>query len=215
MLLVACSSGGSKSSSGASASTGGGLPPAPTVAKTTSGQSAATGSTSGQSGSSTTGSSAGASTGAIPNVTVQTGAGIGDACGLLNKQDVATALGEAVGDGQGTTVGNQTLTPGVTASISACDFDATNSARSVSVDLWKISGASGGQLKQLLQQLICAQKEAVSGLGDVACWYDSDHREIQILKGSSFIDLTFSEIGAADRTTVIKALAGKAIAKLP
>ena len=139
------------------------------------------------------------------------------ACDLATKQDAAAALGEAVGDPQQVAVTSQDLGAGVKMSIAACNFNATGSSKSVSVTYWKLSGgdATSVQIRQLFSTIICAGKESVSGLGDSACWDDSDHRELQVLKGAAFIYVQINEATGPDRTAALRSLAQKALAKLP
>jgi hypothetical protein len=148
-------------------------------------------------------------------LTVVTGANVGDACGLLTQAEVADALGEAVGEGQGASVGSQAIAPGLTAAISSCAFDSTTSARSVSVNMSQFSGVPASQVLQFAKSLLCAGKEEVSGLGDFACWYDADHRELQAVKSLTFIDLNLIELQGPDRTGALQGLAAKALARLP
>jgi hypothetical protein len=153
-----------------------------------------------------------ATTIAVPSVgAIQQGTNVGDACSIVSKDDVSTALGQTVGAGQGTSLTSQSLGPGLAASVSGCDFTSSSGA-TVNVVLYKVAGGtSSAQLKQIFQQIICAQKESVSGLGDVACWYDSSHTEIQVMKGLSFVDITISTPGRGDQ---LKSLAAKAVSKL-
>jgi hypothetical protein len=49
----------------------------------------------------------------------------------------------------------------------------------------------------LFEQFVCASKERVWAIGDVACWTDSSHTELQFLKGSVFVDVQISpDLGA-------------------
>lgn len=100
----------------------------------------------------------------------------------------------------------------VTATVSACSYSAVVSAKSISVNVWSAPGNDSG-IKQLTQ-FVCSSKESISGLGDVACWYDSDHTELQLSKGDAFLDLEYITL-TGDGTDLLQALAKKAIGRLP
>ena len=156
-------------------------------------------------------------TAASPVATLPGGATITatDACGLFTKEDAGAALGEAVRDAGAVTVGSQQIGPGTTVSISICTFDSVAGGRSVSITYWKSAGAQATQLRQAIEQIICVGKERVTGLGDFACWNDASHKELQVLKGAGFIDVQITQVSGPDRADALRALAQKALAKLP
>jgi hypothetical protein len=136
-----------------------------------------------------------------------------EACGLVTREEAATGLGEAVQAGIPFTLGSQTVGPGVTVSISSCTFD-TAGGRSVSIAYWRAAGNVSAQLRQAIEQIVCAGKERVTGLGDFACWYDSNRMEIQIVKGAGFVDVQF--IGTSgDRSAALRTLAQRALGRMP
>jgi len=55
----------------------------------------------------------------------------------------------------------------------------------------------------------CAQKskDGLTGLGDVTCWYNDKHGELQVLKGNTFFSIELRKSG--DPTEAIKAVARK------
>jgi hypothetical protein len=138
----------------------------------------------------------------------------GDACGLVTKADIQTALGENVSDGEGQPGIVQDLGLGIRVAVSSCNFDSLSSAKGVTVDLGKISGGAESQYRQVFDQAICAGKEKISGVGDVACWYDSDRREIQVLKGASFVRIVINESSGPDRADALRNLVSKALTKV-
>ncbi len=143
-----------------------------------------------------------------------TGASTIEACRLVTKDEAAAALGEGVKDPDGVNVGTQDLAPGLTATISSCTFDSSSGARSVEVTFWKAGGTVASQLRQAFEQLLCAQKERVTGLGDLACWYDSTKTELQVLKGATFVDFQITQASGPDRSEALKTLAQKALARI-
>ena len=56
---------------------------------------------------------------------------------------------------------------------------------------------------------MCAQKgkEGLTGLGDVTCWYNDKHGELQVAKGTTFFSIELRRNG--DPTEAIKAVARK------
>jgi hypothetical protein len=138
-----------------------------------------------------------------------------DACGLVTKDDAAAALGEPVQDPKGSSTGARQLAPGVSVSGSACSFGSTTSARDLTVNLYRGSGAVSAQARTLVEQTLCSSKERVSGLGDVACWNDSSHTELQFLKGSQFVDIQITQASGPDTTQALTALARKAAGRMP
>ncbi len=134
-------------------------------------------------------------------------AGSFDACSLLTKNEVEAALGESVQDPQSFSTGSQDVGPGVTVSVSACDYSSPTTVHSVNLSVWIGSDA----ITQAIDQLVCQQKDRLQGLGDVACWYDSSHDELQVAKGGAFLDITTS--GATEGP--IQTLAQKALDRLP
>jgi hypothetical protein len=146
---------------------------------------------------------------AVPSIQipeVKTGSTTG-ACALLTKQDAAAALGAPVNDGKSLDVPKQNM--GVfTVEIASCSYDKTGGGGEVSLQTWK--GPAGDQVK-LMSTIVCQGKEKVAGLGDSACWYSPEHREIQVFKGASFVDLT---VRGAPNDDAVKNLAKKIVDKV-
>jgi hypothetical protein len=150
----------------------------------------------------------------VPTIASGAGATAIEACRLVTKDEAATALGEAVKDAAGLNVGNQDIAPGITVSISSCTFDSNTGLRSVEVTFWRAAGTLSPQLRQAFEQFLCAQKERVNGLGDLACWYDSTHTELQVLKGTTFVDVQITQASGPDRSDALRTLAQRALARL-
>lgn len=56
-------------------------------------------------------------------------------------------------------------------------------------------------------------KERLPGLGDLACWYNAEHRELQVLKGATILTVQIKRNG--DATGALTTVAKKALARLP
>jgi hypothetical protein len=58
-----------------------------------------------------------------------------------------------------------------------------------------------------MYKAMCAQKgkEGLTGLGDVTCWYNDKHEELQVLKGTTFLTIELRKSG--DPTEAIKGVA--------
>ena len=65
-----------------------------------------------------------------------------------------------------------------------------------------------------MYKALCAQKgkEGLSGLGDVTCWYNDKHEELQVLKGTTFFSIELRKSG--DPTEAIKGVAQKVFTRL-
>jgi hypothetical protein len=148
---------------------------------------------------------------ALPTIASGSGALAFDACRLFTRQEASTALGVPVGEPDGFSLGNQTVAPGVTVTVSSCSFTASSGGNSVAATFWRASGTGAAQMRQAMEQVLCQGKERVQGLGDLACWYDELKNEILAIKGSTFVDISLDGVttGRADalRTLVQQALA--------
>jgi hypothetical protein len=198
LSLVACGGGGSKSSS--AAQTPATAAPEATRLPATAASTPFSNATS-------------AATAAAPTSAPSSGGGpAGDACGLLTKADVTGALGNSMQDGKLASTPPQQVSPGLTLVATACNFDSPSSPLTVTV--YRGSGSSLPQIRQTVEQIICARKEQISGIGDGACWYSADHTELQFLKGSALVDISISQYQGPDRVQVLTDLAKKAAARL-
>jgi len=123
----------------------------------------------------------------------------GNACSLLKKEDAEAALGGTVTGPKST--GPLPGGPGITAS--SCEYTGSG-LQVVHLNLMQLPAEQATIYKGL-----CAQKghEGLTGLGEVACWYNDKHEELQVLKGTTFFSIELR--GKANPTEPIKAVAKK------
>jgi hypothetical protein len=127
----------------------------------------------------------------------------GDACSLLSKEDAAAALGEAA-------TGPKALGPmsaGAGGSVTSCEY--TGSGHSIQLNLTRLSASSVPMYKAM-----CAKQsqDGLTGLGDMACWYNAKHAELHVIKGTAFLSIELR--GSGNPTEPIIAVMKKALAKL-
>ena len=154
---------------------------------------------------------AGAAATAAPTAS---GGAISDPCSLITKQEASTAMGEAAQDPVPTSLGSTSVGPGLTVVIAHCEFPSTSEAFYVLIDLWRATGATAALVRQVVEQVICMGKERVTGIGDLACWYDSSHNELQIVKGATFIDIQISP-DVSNPGDAVRTLAMRAVGRIP
>jgi hypothetical protein len=151
--------------------------------------------------------------GTTPEATQSVGNPLGiSPCGLISKDVAYAGLGEEVQDGQASAPASLDVAPGLTVSAASCDYTSKTTAHYIGIDFWAASSDKAAEVQQAITA-VCSGKEAISDLGDVACWYDSDHTELQVAKGAAFLDLTISTASNAEGT--LKILAQAALANLP
>lgn len=132
---------------------------------------------------------------------------VADACGVVTQAQVEAALGEAVQTPYITYSGRAGVgTSGAQADISTCAYIAEAGIPSLNVDYWTAPGEAAAIAEMI--QLACDGKEEIPDLGDLACWYDGDHREIQLGTGTNFVRLFATTSG--DSTDALLDIAGKA-----
>jgi hypothetical protein len=138
----------------------------------------------------------------VANAAAQTA---GDACPLLTKEDAAAALGEAV-KGPDSKSGLP-MGPGSTASY--CEYTGSGYHK-VHLNLIHMSPDTAAMYKA-----ICAKKgkDGLAGLGDISCWYNEKHEELQAIKGVVFISIQMNRSG--NPTEAIKAVMKKALDRIP
>ena len=118
------------------------------------------------------------------------------ACTYLTKEDAAAALGEAITKGpMATSMGK--------GQPSACDYEGSG-LHHIQLNVMPFDAATAAMYKAM-----CLKKtrEGLTGLGDVACWYNDKHGELQVLKGLTMFSIDLSKSG--DPTESIKAVARK------
>jgi hypothetical protein len=128
-----------------------------------------------------------------------------DPCALVTKQEAAAAVGEAVGDGKPTTV--VTNGPAMQGGGS-CQFESPSSAHYVKINLYRYPEQIAAAYRQR-----CSRKETAPSIGDVACWYDSNHKELQLLNGTTSLAIQISRSG--DASEALKKVAKQAADRLP
>jgi hypothetical protein len=113
-----------------------------------------------------------------------------NACTLITQDDAVHVLGQQVGAGQlsPTTTSTQAI-PGVTITIQSCVYTSTTTSNSLSAAMWSVVPAGATTLKDGVTA-ICASKEKISDLGQVACWNDNNHDEIKVLQDAVYLDLS-------------------------
>ena len=127
----------------------------------------------------------------------------GDACSLITKQEAEAAMGEAVTGSKAMS----NLESGV-GPLSSCQF-AGSSPHQVNVNLTRLSASAVPMYKGM-----CSKKASkdLSGLGDVACWYNEKHEELHAMKGTNFLSVELQRSG--DPTEVIKGVMKKALERV-
>jgi hypothetical protein len=127
-----------------------------------------------------------------------------DACSLLAKADAAAALGEAVSGPEQKS--GLPMGPGTTASF--CEYTGSG-LHKVHLNLIQMSPDMAAIYKAM-----CAEKgkEGLAGLGDMACWYNEQHEELQAIKGVKFISIEMKRSG--NPTEAIKVVMKKALDSL-
>jgi hypothetical protein len=135
----------------------------------------------------------------------QGAAGGSEACTLITKDDAAAALGEAA-IGPKSASGRSAAGSGTTAS--SCEYEGSGIHR-VRLNLMHFTPDMAA-----IYRGMCAQKsqEGLSGLGDIACWYNDKHEELQVLKGTTFVSIELRRSG--NPTEGIKDAAKKALARV-
>ena len=127
-----------------------------------------------------------------------------DACSLVSPQDAAAALGENVGAPK--PMPSHPMGQGATAS--ACVYKGSG-FHEMSVQVIRMPTDMAAVYKSLCQQ---KGKDGLSDLGDVACWYNDKHEELQVLKGLTFFSIVLKRSG--NPTEPIKAAAKRVFNQL-
>ena len=137
-----------------------------------------------------------------------TGGGDLDPCALLTDDEVADAVGGSVGDGEAFVLGSQQVAPGVEVTIAGCYYVSDSTGGDLTIIVWNAEGAETDQILGF----VCQDKEEFDGVGDGGCWYDDAHTELQVVEGSSFIDITGAIEGNPEE--VLPELAEKVFSRL-
>ena len=137
-----------------------------------------------------------------PGAQTKAAPGTSEACTLLTKEIAAAALGEAVTGPKSTAIPSGASGPG-SGAASSCEYTGSG-LHTVHLNVMHFDAATAAMYKQR-----CAQKtkDGLTGLGEVACWYNPKHEELQVLKGTTFLSLQMRRAG--DPTEAIKGAAKK------
>jgi hypothetical protein len=128
----------------------------------------------------------------------------GDACSLLTKEDAAAALGETAEGPKAT----GPMADGSGATVSGCEYTGSGINR-IQLNLTRLPANAVAMYKTMCDQ---QGKEGLTGLGDVACWYDAKHAELHVIKGTAFLSIELRRSG--NPTEPIKAVMKKALDRL-
>jgi hypothetical protein len=128
----------------------------------------------------------------------------GDACALLSREDAAEALGEAAEGPEA----NGPISDGMGSTLWACEYSGSG-VHSIQLTLRRFPPSA-----LAMYTAMCAQQgnEGLTGLGDVACWYDAAHAELNVIEGTALVSIELRRSG--DPTGPIKAAMSKALARL-
>lgn len=126
-----------------------------------------------------------------------------DACTLLTREDAAAAVGGTVGEGKSTDVKDGALP------AKGCSYEGSG-LNNIRLSMYLFE--PGSPQVQVYRGL-CAKKEQVAGLGDMACWYNDKHGELQALKGGTVMLIQISRSG--DASEPLKAAMKKVVDRLP
>ena len=143
------------------------------------------------------------------------GATVADACALVTQAEAEAALGSALQAPYVTYTG--TANVGLTsaqATVSTCAYLAEAGVPSANINYWSSPG-NAAEIRAMVAEGVngaCVNKEMIDGLGDVACWYDSQHVEIQLATGATFFDIFATMEG--DASDALLELAEKAVSRL-
>ncbi|HEY7026999.1 MAG TPA: hypothetical protein VH438_05300, partial [Gemmatimonadales bacterium] len=80
---------------------------------------------------------------------------------------------------------------------------------SINLDLTRLPASAVPMYKAM-----CDQQDAkgLTGLGDMACWYNEKHAELHVIKGTALVSIELQRSG--DPTEPIKAVMKKALGRL-
>jgi hypothetical protein len=127
-----------------------------------------------------------------------------DACAFLTKQDAVAAFGEDVT--QSESKSGLPMGPGMIAS--SCEYTGSGYHK-IHLNLMRLTPDTAA-----IYQTLCAKKgkEGLTGLGETSCWYNNEHEELQVLKGTLFFSIELR--GLKNPTEPIKAAAKSVFARL-
>ena len=125
-----------------------------------------------------------------------------NACGLVTRDEASAAVGATVAEGKLTAGGSM---GGAGIDVTGCTY--TGGSRDLSVSLWRFSPSAKQSLE--VYRGLCKQKEQAADLGDIACWYNKSHNELQVLKGATLLIIELRGRSPEALTTVAKQALGR------
>ena len=134
-----------------------------------------------------------------------------DACSLLTREEAANAVGEAL-DQPKANGPYPVPMGGIETTVTGCGYESSKSVHGIKLTVHRVPPDKATRFKQFYQG-VCARKECVSGVGDMAWWYSGQHGELQVLKSATLLIIKLSRSG--DATEALQTVAKKALARLP
>jgi len=169
------------------------------------------GGSSGQKAASTTAprtSAATTTTAATPGSTARPQASTGeiDACAIVTKAEVEAAIGTTVLDAR----------PEQSAGFAACSFNDPSQPAFTTVTVSVLTSASASVTRGIydIGKQNANDPQSVTGLGDDAYW-DATLGNLDIAAGTYELNVSIAPLDNADRFAAAKAIAARALARLP
>jgi hypothetical protein len=107
-------------------------------------------------------------------------------CALLTRDEAAAAVGGSVAEGKFIAGGSMSQ-QGI--DVTNCTYTGSG-MKELRVNLWSFAPSASQSLE--VYRGLCKKKEQAAGVGDLACWYNAKHNELQVLKGSKLLILELS-----------------------
>jgi len=134
-----------------------------------------------------------------------------DACTLLTKEEAVSAVGEALDQAKSSGPFPVPM-GGIDTAVTGCAYESPKSVHGIKLTVHRVPPDKAARFKQFYQG-VCARKECVAGLGDMAWWYSGQHSELQVLKNATLLIIKLSRSG--DGTAALQTVAKKALGRLP
>ncbi len=131
-----------------------------------------------------------------------------DPCGYLTQAEVEAALGEPVQAPVVTYTSTTNISGTAQAEVGTCNYVSPTGFSSISITSYF---SDDEDAIQTMVELACQSKETLD-VGEVACWYDDGHLEVQLAQGKAFLDIFITS--SNDTTAIGETLAENAVAKL-
>jgi hypothetical protein len=101
---------------------------------------------------------------------------------------------------------------GIDTTVTGCAYESLKSVHGIKLTVHRVPPDKAARFKQFYQG-VCARKECISGVGDMAWWYSAQHGELQVLKNATLLIFKLSRSG--DGTEALQTAAKKALGRLP